>query len=57
LSLLNFKFKSVYGVVSWFDMGSMNPTNHLGVLYNDAVNGAAQNSYWSKHHLDKHAIL
>jgi hypothetical protein len=23
----------------------MNPTNHLRVLYNDAVNGAAQNSY------------
>jgi TonB-linked SusC/RagA family outer membrane protein len=44
---LNFKFKSVYGVVSWFGYGrSMNPTNHLGVLYNDAVNGAAQNSYF-----------
>jgi hypothetical protein len=28
------------------DGRSMNPTNHLGVLYNDAVNGAAQNSYF-----------
>jgi hypothetical protein len=26
----------------------MNPTNHLGVLYNDAVNGAAQNSYFEQ---------
>jgi TonB-linked SusC/RagA family outer membrane protein len=44
---LNFKFKSVYGVDSWFGDGrSMNPTYHLGVLYNDAVDGASQNSYF-----------
>ncbi|TRX21248.1 TonB-dependent receptor [Flavobacterium franklandianum] len=44
---LNLKFRSVYGVDSWFGYGrSMNPTNHLGVLYNDAVNGASQNSYF-----------
>jgi hypothetical protein len=42
---LNFKFKSVYGVVGFGYGRSMNPTNHLGVLYNDAVNGA-QNSYF-----------
>ncbi|MBC7845258.1 MAG: TonB-dependent receptor [Flavobacterium sp.] len=45
--VLNLKFRSVYGVDSWFGYGrSMNPTNHLGVLYNDAVNGASQNSYF-----------
>ena len=45
--VLNLKFKSVYGVDSWFGYGrSMNPTYHLGVLFNDAVNGAAQSSYF-----------
>ena len=44
---LNLKFKSVYGVDSWFGNGrSMNPTYHLGVLYNDATDGASQNSYF-----------
>lgn len=45
--VLNLKFKSVYGVDSWFGYGrSMNPTYHLGVLYTDAVNGASQNQYF-----------
>jgi len=44
---LNLKFKSIYGVDSWFGNGrSMNPTYHLGVLYNDATDGASQNSYF-----------
>ncbi|WP_291098055.1 MULTISPECIES: SusC/RagA family TonB-linked outer membrane protein [unclassified Flavobacterium] len=45
--VLNLKFKSVYGVDSWFGHSrSMNPTYHLGVLYNDAVDGASQNEYF-----------
>lgn len=45
--LLNLKFKSVYGVDSWFGHSrSMNPTYHLGVLYNDAVDGATQSQYF-----------
>jgi TonB-linked SusC/RagA family outer membrane protein len=45
--ILNLKFKSVYGVNSWFGNGrSMNPTYGLGVLYNDTVDGASQNSYF-----------
>ena len=45
--ILNLKFKTVYGVDSWFGNGrSMNPTYHLGVLYNDATDGASQNSYF-----------
>ncbi|HWS60234.1 MAG TPA: TonB-dependent receptor [Flavobacterium sp.] len=44
---LNLKFKSVYGVDSWFGHSrSMNPTYHLGVLYNDAVDGASQSQYF-----------
>ena len=40
------KFKSVYGLTSWFGHGrSMNPTYHLGVLYNDTTDGASQNQY------------
>jgi TonB-linked SusC/RagA family outer membrane protein len=45
--VLNLKFKTIYGVDSWFGNGrSMNPTYHLGVLYNDATDGASQNSYF-----------
>ena len=45
--VLNLKFKSVYGINSWFGDGrSMNPTYHLGVLYTDATDGASQNSYF-----------
>ena len=44
--VLNLKFRSAYGVDSWFGYGrSMNPTYHLGVLYNDAVDGAEQSQY------------
>lgn len=44
--VLNLKFKSTYGIDSWFGYGrSMNPTYHLGVLYNDAIDGASQNQY------------
>ncbi|WP_281637248.1 SusC/RagA family TonB-linked outer membrane protein [Flavobacterium marginilacus] len=40
------KFKSVYGLTSWFGHGrSMNPTYHLGVLYNDTTDGASQSQY------------
>jgi TonB-linked SusC/RagA family outer membrane protein len=45
--ILNLKFKSVYGIDSWFGHGrSMNPTYHLGLLYNDNVDGASQNEYF-----------
>jgi len=45
--VMNLKFKSVYGVDSWFGTGrSMNPTYHLGTLYRDANDGASQNSYF-----------
>ncbi|MDR6846253.1 TonB-dependent receptor [Flavobacterium granuli] len=45
--VLNLKFKSVYGIDSWFGNGrSMNPTYHLGLLYDDATDGASQNSYF-----------
>lgn len=41
------RFKSVYGIDSWFGHGrSMNPTYHLGVLYNDAIDGASQYQYF-----------
>ena len=41
--LLNLKFRSVYGVDSWFGYGrGMNPTYNLGVLNVDTVNGARQ---------------
>lgn len=44
--LLNLKFRSAYGIDSWFGYGrSMDSTYHLGVLYNDAVDGASQNQY------------
>ena len=44
--VMNLKFKSIYGINSWFGTGrSMNPTYHLGVLYTDATDGASQNSY------------
>lgn len=40
------KFKSVFGITSWFGHNrSMNPTYHLGVLYNDNVDGASQGEY------------
>ncbi len=40
------KLKTSYGVDSWFGYGrSMNPTYHLGVLYQDSVDGASQNQY------------
>ena len=43
----NLKFKSVYGIDSWFGTGrSMNPTYHLGVLYDDSTDGASQNEYF-----------
>ena len=45
--VLNLKFKSVYGIDSWFGHSrSMNPTYHLGLLYNDAVDGATQSQYF-----------
>ena len=45
--VLNLKFRSVYGVDSWFGAGrSMNPTSRLGVLFDDTTNGASQNSYF-----------
>lgn len=45
--VMNLKFKSIYGIDSWFGNGrSMNPTYHLGVLYTDATDGASQNSYF-----------
>ena len=41
------KFKTIYGVDSWFGHSrSMNPTYHLGVLYNDATDGATQSEYF-----------
>ncbi|MDR7208229.1 TonB-dependent receptor [Flavobacterium piscis] len=44
--VLNLKFRSTYGIDSWFGYGrSMNPNYHLGVLYNDAIDGASQNQY------------
>ena len=40
------KFKSVFGITSWFGHSrSMNPTYHLGNLYNDSVDGASQGEY------------
>lgn len=44
--LKDLKFKSVFGITSWFGHSrSMNPTYHLGVLYNDNVDGASQGEY------------
>lgn len=40
------KFRSSYGIDTWFGHArSMNPTYHLGRLYNDDVNGAQQSQY------------
>jgi TonB-linked SusC/RagA family outer membrane protein len=45
--VLNLKFKSVYGIDSWFGNGrSMNPTYHLGRYFDDPTDGASQNSYF-----------
>ena len=42
----DFKFKSVYGITSWFGHSrSMNPMYGLGALYNDKVDGASQGQY------------
>lgn len=44
--LSSLKIKSVYGIDSWFGYSrSMNPTYHLGLLYNDAIDGATQSQY------------
>lgn len=41
------KLRSSFGVDSWFGNGrSMNPTYHLGILYQDDVDGAQQNQYF-----------
>ncbi|MDZ7613130.1 MAG: SusC/RagA family TonB-linked outer membrane protein [Flavobacteriaceae bacterium] len=41
------RLRSSFGVDSWFGNGrSMNPTYHLGVLYQDDVDGAQQNQYF-----------
>ncbi|MDR7369308.1 TonB-dependent receptor [Flavobacterium aquidurense] len=40
------KFRSVFGVDSWFGYSrSMNPTYHLGRLYDDSTEGASQSQY------------
>lgn len=45
--LKDLKYRSSFGVDSWFGHGrSMNPTYHLGVLYNDSVDGAQQSQYF-----------
>ena len=45
--LKDLKFRSSYGVDSWFGWGrSMNPTYHLGTLYTDAVDGTSQSQYF-----------
>jgi TonB-linked SusC/RagA family outer membrane protein len=41
------KFRSSYGTNAWFGHSrSMNPTYHLGVLYQDEVDGAEQSQYF-----------
>ena len=41
------KLRTSYGVDSWFGHNrSMNPTYHLGTLYNDATDGAQQSQYF-----------
>ncbi|WP_324720338.1 SusC/RagA family TonB-linked outer membrane protein [Salinimicrobium sp. HB62] len=41
------KFRSSYGTNAWFGHSrSMNPTYHLGVLYQDEVDGAQQGQYF-----------
>ncbi|WP_029036246.1 SusC/RagA family TonB-linked outer membrane protein [Salinimicrobium xinjiangense] len=41
------KFRSSYGTNAWFGHSrSMNPTYHLGVLYQDDVDGAQQSQYF-----------
>nr|WP_315257509.1 TonB-dependent receptor [uncultured Flavobacterium sp.] len=45
--VLNLKFRTVYGIDSWFGHNrSMNPTYHLGLLYNDSTDGATQSQYF-----------
>ncbi|WP_281631479.1 SusC/RagA family TonB-linked outer membrane protein [Flavobacterium luteolum] len=44
--ILNLKFRTVYGVNSWFGYSrSMNPISHLGVYFDDALEGASQSQY------------
>src|SRR5690606_13030862 len=41
------RFRSSYGTNAWFGHNrSMNPTYHLGTLYQDAVDGAQQSQYF-----------
>ncbi|AVR44633.1 SusC/RagA family TonB-linked outer membrane protein [Christiangramia fulva] len=41
------KFRSTYGTNAWFGHNrSMNPTYHLGTLYQDDVDGAQQSQYF-----------
>ncbi|RED25447.1 TonB-linked SusC/RagA family outer membrane protein [Flavobacterium cutihirudinis] len=44
--VLNLKFRSVFGVDSWFGHNrSMNPIVRLGRLYDDPIDGASQSQY------------
>ena len=41
------KIRTSYGIDSWFGHSrSMNPTHHLGLLYEDTVDGASQSQYF-----------
>jgi TonB-linked SusC/RagA family outer membrane protein len=45
--IMDLKFRSSYGTNAWFGHNrSMNPTYHLGVLYQDEVDGAQQSQYF-----------
>ncbi|WP_423820168.1 TonB-dependent receptor [Salinimicrobium sp. TIG7-5_MAKvit] len=45
--IMDLKFRSSYGTNAWFGHNrSMNPTYHLGVLYQDEVDGAEQSQYF-----------
>ncbi|WP_029034439.1 SusC/RagA family TonB-linked outer membrane protein [Salinimicrobium terrae] len=45
--IMDLKFRSSYGTNAWFGHNrSMNPTYHLGVLYQDDVDGAQQGQYF-----------
>ena len=45
--IIDLKFRSPYGTNAWFGHNrSMNPTYHLGVLYQDEVDGAQQSQYF-----------
>ena len=47
----NLKLRSSYGVDTWFGHNrSMNPTYHLGLLYNDATQGAQQSQYFGNNY-------